>query len=1482
MLGSEKEEDHYRWKLAIVMRAQCAPIMMKTQMRGGGQPQELKSIILAAKHKYCPYTGKLSHCLMVFQVGLGDELTVPGLDEPHEQGAPIGPQTPIVCGGQPAFSSGVPATEELQAGGQPEGFSLSQPADALAAQCDLSEQQPFRWPFDISPAVPFNLHSSAHSEAPLFPTLGPQEAAQGHVCSALPFPHLPLVPYESSRQRAESIPPRLSTMPARQSSQVMTKRAGEVSIGERCRLVAEFNRRKQTGEKITMPQFAQEKGIEQTRFKKWCSAIKKQQEEEGGQVWDATRKRNRKGKFPELEVEMWKWLFGHQDSAAIPPKLIRAKALEIAGQLRIDGFSASDSWITAFKRRCRQNPPETYEPSAAPIAVASSRTDVQPAQAWMGRLPCDVEASTYHQSTSRLIKQDPPDSQPLPVAQTPSLQLPLAAADHLHPPPRSISYYPTPRTNAGGREQGLGHSDTNGLSRHRLASSDPSAAAALPFPIAPAHLTHPHHLPMSFDDRAPSSGATPVPFQSDPIARHRQVEHQMRHWMEGFSLPARVAPEAIRARVMEVAGQLGIDGFYGDSWIAAFKQRWQKNPACFIAGRNNRDTSPPIEQSHHEIAAAAASMPPPSKPGVASELVHALQVAMSEQNRVDTVSGAQTADDTQADGHTENVNAENVNEMLALTLDTAPSHRPHPHSQHTPLFSTARTTDRRDGKVGFANSGDGEFQSNSGDFNAPNLQRLGSEKVDVTYNSNDWLYGTCTRGRKAGFSGWLPSAAETEPLSELLGVSSLVVSLQSLASTVPLTEPVATVMIENQLSFIVSTIHKNRAAINQREGEIVSQMGDDMRDLLMRVAPHVGECHEDLISALRRLGEEMTDNAATASSGLGDSLNGLLQSPTGSENVGWSCEALKAVARWTVEQFNKSRELAEHGAPPAEHKVAKPAVGTVIADVYLSEQSELLLLRCDDQVLAMHTDGRGWMYGRCIKGNMKGHSGWFLSTIVTFDNNPQASPSSSTAASARRLPAAHRTQEPPASASATMSAARLFDSVQSPLSITSHPAPHPIAPTGIGRCDADAAASQQLQGEEAAFRHTADAFIGRHRHDEPEGPPQVERPPPIDDHSQQPPTVAAAAVDRQSDHSRSRNTMSVIHSEDRRTASGDRHLNYQKSDGFAHFAKPPSAVPSRSSVKSVVSITVDDYLSDILEHDDNETSLARSVVSTEDNDSGEKNNDSGATDEDDMSHRVIFGSSLGAPLSVWLFTPSSCRTYSANAASRCCTGLRVMVARFVICIAIPPVAQSEAEYRLVNASYRADRGDGMQLTVKKGDAVQVFLHDPSGWTYGELSNGNCGWFSDRCLGKRLTGQPFGMAAREAADTHNHHHQQQLQQSGVMHSTLNPRAKPWHPFQGPSFSDILMRGDGNGHAGDAERRTSWPWGGWHGVLVCGHEDNTSCVHAERRVDGTPWLLFQGLPFSDGEGGGGATSAQARQCDEGKNNDNGDERDRTCTM
>ncbi|CEL98333.1 unnamed protein product [Vitrella brassicaformis CCMP3155] len=151
---------------------------------------------------------------------------------------------------------------------------------------------------------------------------------------------------------------------------VVMERAGEVAIGERLQLVDEFIRRQQSGESINMSQFAKEKGIPPKRFRQWCYATKKQREE-GKQIVDSDKKRNRPPKYQQIEDDMRQWMATHDDPTSVPPKAIRAKAMEIAIRLGVTGFSASDKWIKTFRKRCQQIPLPSSEPPAAAAAAAA-------------------------------------------------------------------------------------------------------------------------------------------------------------------------------------------------------------------------------------------------------------------------------------------------------------------------------------------------------------------------------------------------------------------------------------------------------------------------------------------------------------------------------------------------------------------------------------------------------------------------------------------------------------------------------------------------------------------------------------------------------------------------------------------------------------------------------------------------------------------------------------------------------------------------------------------------------------------------------------------------------------------------------------------------------------------------------------------------------------------------------------------------------
>ncbi|CEM33896.1 unnamed protein product [Vitrella brassicaformis CCMP3155] len=186
----------------------------------------------------------------------------------------------------------------------------------------------------------------------------------------------------SSRDRTESLPPSVPTIRATKprSSQVTAEKAGEkageVTIGERLRLVDEFMRLKQDGCDISMPQFATMRKIDLSQFRSWYYAIKKQREA-GKLVTDLTRKRNRQPKYLEIDNEMLQWMAKQEDPATVPPADIRAESLEVAKRLGIEvggnGFSASDSWIKGFQKRCQQSFGLNGQTAAAAAAAQADK-----------------------------------------------------------------------------------------------------------------------------------------------------------------------------------------------------------------------------------------------------------------------------------------------------------------------------------------------------------------------------------------------------------------------------------------------------------------------------------------------------------------------------------------------------------------------------------------------------------------------------------------------------------------------------------------------------------------------------------------------------------------------------------------------------------------------------------------------------------------------------------------------------------------------------------------------------------------------------------------------------------------------------------------------------------------------------------------------------------------------------------------------------
>ncbi|CEM27972.1 unnamed protein product [Vitrella brassicaformis CCMP3155] len=156
---------------------------------------------------------------------------------------------------------------------------------------------------------------------------------------------------------------------------VSTERAPETTIGERLRLVEEFERRKQSGERISMAQFAKENGIKYGQFRQWRYKLMKQREV-GVQVTDADKKRIRQPKYQPIEDEMRQWMAGQRDPMSVPTKDIREKAMEIKMRLGVSGFSASDSWVRGFRERFQQHRPTAPELPAAAAAAAAAASGI--------------------------------------------------------------------------------------------------------------------------------------------------------------------------------------------------------------------------------------------------------------------------------------------------------------------------------------------------------------------------------------------------------------------------------------------------------------------------------------------------------------------------------------------------------------------------------------------------------------------------------------------------------------------------------------------------------------------------------------------------------------------------------------------------------------------------------------------------------------------------------------------------------------------------------------------------------------------------------------------------------------------------------------------------------------------------------------------------------------------------------------------------
>ncbi|CEM21216.1 unnamed protein product [Vitrella brassicaformis CCMP3155] len=195
---------------------------------------------------------------------------------------------------------------------------------------------------------------------------GPSQSSTRH-SSMLSTP----APEEPTHQSAPPHPSMLQPPPAADGSHRGRAASLPPPTAGRLLLVQEFESRKINGEEITMPQFADEKGIDVKHFKEVYYAIKKQIEQ-GTQVYlSASNKRIRQPwvRYRQIENEMRQWVATQGDSTSIRRKDTKAKAMDIARQLGESNFKASDQWFWAFRRRCQQHPPVPCAPVAGTISA---------------------------------------------------------------------------------------------------------------------------------------------------------------------------------------------------------------------------------------------------------------------------------------------------------------------------------------------------------------------------------------------------------------------------------------------------------------------------------------------------------------------------------------------------------------------------------------------------------------------------------------------------------------------------------------------------------------------------------------------------------------------------------------------------------------------------------------------------------------------------------------------------------------------------------------------------------------------------------------------------------------------------------------------------------------------------------------------------------------------------------------------------------
>ena len=65
---------------------------------------------------------------------------------------------------------------------------------------------------------------------------------------------------------------------------------------------------------------------------------------------DSDRKRQQKGKAPDVEKALVKWIqTAREKNTLLSGKIVKPKSEELASKMKVEGFSATEGWFGRFK-----------------------------------------------------------------------------------------------------------------------------------------------------------------------------------------------------------------------------------------------------------------------------------------------------------------------------------------------------------------------------------------------------------------------------------------------------------------------------------------------------------------------------------------------------------------------------------------------------------------------------------------------------------------------------------------------------------------------------------------------------------------------------------------------------------------------------------------------------------------------------------------------------------------------------------------------------------------------------------------------------------------------------------------------------------------------------------------------------------------------------------------------------------------------------